>query len=373
MRQYVLYIMKNLAWPTLLITASLTGIIWLTQALRFIDFIVNRGLSIGNFIYITSLLFPSLLLLLVPVSLFVAIVFTYNKLSVDSELIVFKAVGLSRWQLAQPAIFVAIIATLFCYSISLYFLPLSNRQFNDMRTFLQDNYTSVLLQEEVFNTPVDGLTVFVRERDSDGNLKGILVHDNRIEDNPITMMAEEGKLIQSGGGPQFYLVKGMRQEIRKGHISWLNFDQYTLDIRFYTKAMNKRNRFAEEKYLGELFSGDGLSDKERAQHRAEGHQRIVWPLYNLAMALLGVAILLHGEFNRRGHWKRMMFAGMAAGAVVLAGVGLRNVVVKQPMLIPLMYLTVVSASAAAVTSLFWDKQKTVPKTAPLDRAKEVKL
>ena len=66
--------------------------------------------------------------------------------------------------------------------------------------------------------------------------EGITVHrrqtthanDARTE-NPITMMAEQGKLIQGASGPQFYLVKGIRQELRKGRISWLNFDNYTLD------------------------------------------------------------------------------------------------------------------------------------------------
>ncbi len=54
MHTYILYIAKHLFWPTVLITASLTCIIWLTQALRFIDFIVNSRLGIGEFIYITS-------------------------------------------------------------------------------------------------------------------------------------------------------------------------------------------------------------------------------------------------------------------------------------------------------------------------------
>lgn len=352
----MLYIIKHLAWPTLLITASLTCIIWLTQALRFIDFIVNRGLSIGDFIYITSLLFPSLLLLLVPVSLFVAIIFTYNKLSSDSELVVMRSAGLSRWQLALPGIVVALMATLFCYTISFYFLPLSNRQFNDMRSFLRDNYTSVLLQEEVFNSPVDGLTVFVRERDENNNLRGILVHDNRVESNPITMLAEEGRLIQGVSGPQFYLVKGMRQELRKGRTSWLNFDNYTLDISFYTGVGRARDRDPDEKYLGELFSNDVANEAERSQLRAEGHQRVVWPLYNLALGMLALSVLLSGEFSRRGHWKRIVGVSVAAVLIALAGIGLRNMVVKNPMMVVMMYGFVFSVIGLAATALMMDRR-----------------
>ncbi len=340
MKSYIRYIIQHLLWPTLLITGALTGIIWLTQALRFIDFIVNRGLAIGDFIYITSLLFPQLLTLLVPVALFLAIVFTYNKLLTDSELVVMRSAGLSRWQLAQPALLVALMMTAFCYLLTLYLQPLATRQFNDMRAFLRDNYTSVLLQEEVFNTPVDGLTVFVRERDEEANLSGILVHDNRIADNPVTMMAERGKLMQGPAGPQFYLEKGMRQERRTGRVNWLNCDQYTLDLSFYTGVIGKRERKIEEKYFSELFETSSDNPVQHARAMTEAHQRIVWPLYNVALAFMALSLLLSGEFSRRGQWKRIAIACMLALIMVLAAIGLRNLVVKHLMALPLLYVFV---------------------------------
>lgn len=331
------YLIRHLLWPTLLITSALTGIIWLTQALRFIDFIVNRGLAIGDFIYITSLLFPSLLSLLIPAALFLAIIFTYHKLLADSELIVLRSVGLSRWQLARPALVVGALATAFGYLLSLYLQPLATRQFNDMRAFLRDNYTSVLLQEKVFNTPVHGLTVFVRSRDEDGNLEGILVHDNREMEKPITMMAERGRLMQGPAGPQFYLEKGIRQERRQGRVSWLNFDQYTLDVSFYTGSLKERERKMDEQYLAELFDPSIRNEQKRRQALAEGHQRIVWPLYNLALALLALTLMLSGEFSRRGQWKRITLASVLALLTILGAIGLRNLAAKSLMFLPLLY------------------------------------
>ena len=53
-KHYMRYMIRLLVGPVLIITAALTSIIWLTRALRFVDFIVNRGLSLGDFIYIKS-------------------------------------------------------------------------------------------------------------------------------------------------------------------------------------------------------------------------------------------------------------------------------------------------------------------------------
>lgn len=337
-RHYIVYLVKNLAWPTLLVAASLTGIIWLTQALRFIDFIVNRGLSLWDFVHITSLLFPTLLLLITPMAFFVGILYAYHKLTAESELVVLQAAGLSYWQLAAPALAVGAVCVTFCYMLSLYVMPLSNRQFNDMRSFLRDNYTSVLLQEEVFTSPVDGLTVFVRSRKSDGQLKGILVHDGRDPDNAITMMADEGRLMQTPAGPQFYLQKGLRQEIRKGgRISWLNFDSYVLDINYYTGIVGKRDRDSDELYLGELLNTATAKPSEIPQRLAEAHQRLVWPVYNIVLCLFGLVVMLTGQFNRRGRWKRLVVGSVGAILLLMAAMGLRNLVVKHSVLLPIMY------------------------------------
>jgi len=48
MRRYFAYIFRQLIGPMLVVTFSLTGVIWLTQSLRFIDLIINKGLSFGQ-------------------------------------------------------------------------------------------------------------------------------------------------------------------------------------------------------------------------------------------------------------------------------------------------------------------------------------
>src|SRR5579872_3796446 len=220
MYRYSNYIARHLVHSTLLITFSLTSIVWLTQALRFIDFIVNQGVSIVIFLKLTALLIPSLVLMILPPALFCAVLFVYNKLKSDSELVVMQAAGLSRWRLSIPAVQVAALVTLIGYVIAFYLMPVSYGRFRDMQAYLRNNYASILLEEGVFNNPVEGLTVFVRERDADGILHGILVHDNRVPEEAITMMAEVGKLVDTPQGPRFLLQNGNRQEMRNGKISF---------------------------------------------------------------------------------------------------------------------------------------------------------
>lgn len=340
MLQYSKYIIMNLGGATLFIASSLTCVIWLTQSLRFVDLIVNRGLDMLAFLYLTTMLLPSLLGFLLPIAIAISALYAYHKLIADSELVILKSAGLSRWQLARPALLFSVLLVAVGYLISLYLLPLTYRQYKDMQAFARDNYASLLLQEGVFNTPVDGLTVFIRERYSDGTLKGILVHDNRDPKQPTTMMAEEGRLIKTAQGPRFVLVNGNRQEIdhEAERLSYLAFDDYILDISLFAGERGARAREAKERYLGELLNPEaGITDIQRAEFLAEAHQRITWPLYNLAMPLFVLAVLLGGQFNRRGNWRRYTVTLVSVSFIIAGAVGISNMMVKYPNLLFLMY------------------------------------
>lgn len=259
-----------------------------------------------------------------------------------------QAAGLSRFRLAAPALQVACLVAVIGYAIALYIQPVSYSRFKEMQSFLRNNYASILLQEGVFSSPVDGLTVFIRDRDEAGILHGILVHDNRQKDAPITMMAEEGKLVETPQGPRFLLVNGNRQEISEGRISFLNFASYTMDISLYTQTANKRLPDVQELLLPQLFTYDhSVSAAENQKRFAEGHQRLLWSAYSITMTFIALAVLLSGEFNRRGQWKRMAVAIMLGTLVLFGSVGLRGMMALNPVVVVAAYLNLILPCAVA--------------------------
>lgn len=81
------------------------SILWLTQSLRFVELVTNKGLPLSLFIKMTSCLMPRLFSLLSPISVFVAVLFVYNRMLSDRELVVMQSAGISPWQNARPAIY----------------------------------------------------------------------------------------------------------------------------------------------------------------------------------------------------------------------------------------------------------------------------
>ena len=343
------YILRQLIWVTVFITLALTLAVWLSQSLRFMDLIVNRGLPVSDFLTLMSLMLPRFFGVVLPIATFVAILFVYNKLSNDSELAVTRAAGLSQWQIAKPGVILAIGLTVVVYSVSLYFLPASYREFKDLQYKMRSEYSAVLLQAGVFNTLGEDITVYVRNRTEAGDLQGIMVHDAR-EEPPVTLLAERGAIVESEAGPRVLLVDGSRQSVDRGdgQFSILYFDRYTVDIAQLKQAVTDRWRQPEERYLHNLlWPRESKQDQRYASELiAEGHRRLQFPLYTLAFAGIGLASVLCGEFSRRGQAKRIA-AGVAAVAAAQAGqLALVDLAIRTPPLAPFGYLLALVLIAA---------------------------
>ena len=106
------YLSGQIVTAMLFIVVSMTCVIWLSQSLRFVDLIVNRGLPIPSFIFLTLMLMPTWLSIVLPIAAFAATLFVYNKMTNDREMVVLAAAGLSPLRLAVPALVVAVATTL---------------------------------------------------------------------------------------------------------------------------------------------------------------------------------------------------------------------------------------------------------------------
>src|SRR6201997_5765986 len=109
------YLFRQLLVALIAVTGGLTALIWLIQSLRFVELVVNHGLSLGVFLELTGLLIPSFVAVILPITTFVIVQFIYQRLAGDRELTVMRAAGLSPFALARPAIALAGGAMICCY------------------------------------------------------------------------------------------------------------------------------------------------------------------------------------------------------------------------------------------------------------------
>jgi lipopolysaccharide export system permease protein len=345
------YIFRQLALALAVGAAVLTGVVWLSQSLRFVDLIINQGLSIGSFVLLTLLLLPTFLALILPIALFGAVLHTFHRMAVDRELVVLGACGVGPARLSRPVFLLSGLVLVVLYAITLWLMPAGYRAFKDQQFLLRGDFGSALLQEGAFNTFGDRLTVYVRSLSSAGEASGILVHDGRDRKRPVTMMAEKGTLVRGDGGARLILVKGNRQEIAadRSRLGLLYFDRYTLDLSSLIEPAREHWREPRERYLHELLGPPERKADVRnaAELAAEAHQRLVTPWVAPALALVALAVLLPGEAGGRAATARLWLAIGCAAGFEIGYLVLERTIIGTPGLTPLFYVWVLGGALAA--------------------------
>ncbi len=307
MKRLNIYITKQIIIGFLLISFSLMSIIWLSQSLRFLDMIASKGITIGIFVELTTLLMPRIFTILAPISLFAAVLFVYNRMLSDQELIVMKSSGISPWQLSKPAIFCGFILVILNIYVMNIGIPKAENAFNDLEWKIKNNVSHLMFREGEFTTIQPELTVFVTSHDKDGSVGGILINDERNPRLKSTTTAEKGVIIQTSKGPRIVLVNGNRQEINKksGSFYSVNFEKYSVDFGLKeTKARRKNSvRVQSFKELITSVKNNQIPVEERRKMFVEGNKRITTPLLAIVYALIACTGLLVSNFNRRGQSK----------------------------------------------------------------------
>lgn len=358
------YLLRQLVLSVVFVALTLTFAIWLSQSVRFVDFIVNRGLSLGTFLYFTMLLMPSLVAIVLPIALFISVMFTYYRMTLDRELVVMRATGMSSMNLGKSGIVLAVLVTMVGYAFNLYVLPVTYRQFAEMKMSFREDVAGAVIQEGKFNSLSDSLTVYVRARDRSGQLYGILAQDSRDKNEPITYMAERGAIVKTPAGPRVVLINGSRQSFSRktGKITLLQFQRHSVDLTIFGNQRGETYRQPSERYVHELlWPGKSKADQFYSKRLiAEGHQRLASPLLAITFALIALACLLSGEFNRRGQLLRGLLAAALVGAVQGLSFGLFSLATKFPILMPLLYINAIVPAAIAIYWLIRDPKITLP-------------
>jgi lipopolysaccharide export system permease protein len=364
------YIFRQLAIASLFVAGALILLISLFGSLRLIDFIVNRGLPITVLFEMTALNLPKFMAVILPIAIFAAILVVYNKLTNDSELVVMRAAGVGQMSLARPGLMLGLLGVFIGFTLQLYLVPASTHAFKLQQFNYRNSYGSVLLQEQRFNTPVDGLTIYVRERSGEGELRGIFAHDSRDRERPVTYTAERGTASQTNQGTRVILFNGSQQEVDResGRLTLFNFDQYSLDLSLLSQDVSTRWREPEERFLNSLlWPGEGLHDRTYSTHLiAEGHRRLSSPLHILAFAAVAMAVLLSGDLNRRGQAGRILFAIALIFGLQVAALGLFNVSRNSLAIVPFSYALPLGAIALSIYWLVRSPRRRSVATAPAD-------
>jgi lipopolysaccharide export system permease protein len=347
------YIFKTTLTAFVMVLVSLTGVIWITQALRDIDLMTGEGQTILTFLGLTSLIIPALVLIISPIALMIAVSHTLNKLATDSEIIVMNAAGFSPFRLFRPFFYATCVVALLVAFISAYLAPDGLRLLKQWSAEITADVLANVLQPGRFAQLDQNLTIRIRERKPGGRLEGVFIDDRRDPAMRVTIVADHGNVIKNEHGSFLLLEKGVLQrfEVSKRDPAMIEFESNAFDMSQYSKRGGDVTLGIRERYIWELLApadDDQMYQQMPGQFRAELHDRFMAPVYPFAFAALTFAFLGAPRTTRQSR-------NFSIGGSILAVFGLRMIgfacsvmAVKSPIAPVVQYLMLFAAIGASL-------------------------
>jgi lipopolysaccharide export system permease protein len=312
------YITRELLAPFFLSIAVLTLALFLQRMFRLVEFILSKGSSLAATGKLLLYIMPSFLVLTIPMSLLIASLTAFTRLSSDSEVTALKASRISLYEMIRPVLHVAIVLFLITTAIAHFVAPRANFAFKAQLFELVRNRAMVGLEQGIFSSTFDGMVVYVDQMNSLDDMTGIFISDERSAQEPYVITARQGQL--STDPDRFSVTLNMRQGTinlqprEEGTYTLMSFDTAALNLDINRGAIRGRSERTsiEETDSYELVQ---LARTARAEgqpsrpYEIELHKRLSISFACLVFGLVGAPLGI-----------RRTRSGRSAGIAIAMGV-----------------------------------------------------
>lgn len=189
------YIFLELVTPFMLSMAVLTLVLFIQKMFRIAELVVSKGATLMATIKLFIYIMPNFLVITIPMSVLVASLTAFTRLSSDSEITALKASRISLYTMLRPVVFFAFLAFLAASFTSLIMLPGANHALKEHIFNMVKSRAMVGVDPGVFTSTFDGMVIYVDKMKSLDTMQGIFISDERSSRDPFVITAKRGKLI----------------------------------------------------------------------------------------------------------------------------------------------------------------------------------
>ena len=213
---------------------SIGIIVWVIQAVNYLDFMIEDGHSFKIYISYSILNFPKILNRLLPFIFFVSLAYNLIKYENNNELMIFWTTGITKQKFINQILGFSLIICLFQIILSTFISPFSQ---NEARSFIRNSDMSFLpslMKERKFIDGVENLTIFIEKKEDNGQLQNIYIKESVIrpaaENDYQIIYAKQGKLLFDNLNKFFELYNGEIIENKDNEITKISFDKINFNL-----------------------------------------------------------------------------------------------------------------------------------------------
>ncbi len=337
----------------LLCAISLSLIVWIIQAVNFLDFISEDGHSFDIYFYFTALNYPKIFKNILPFIFFISLFYTISKYEDKNELKIFWINGINKIKFSNVLIKYTFLFFIFQIFLSSLLSPiLQDRARSFLKTSNMDFFPS-LMQEKKFIDTVDKLTIFIENKNSSEEFENIFLKDDLSSNKSQIIYAKKGFLKDVNGVRKLILFDGKFLNTDEKKTTVFNFSQTEFDLTNYvTKSITHPKvqelttflllrcnySFYVEKKLTRFFNfrdANILCNENFVKEiNQELFDRLIKPLYLFLIAVIACFLLTRYKETHKYKFHKIYIFGIGIVTIIFsemsvnyAGKSLNNTIV----------------------------------------------
>ena len=356
---------------------SITFIIWIIQAVNFLDLVSDDGHSLNIYFSYVSLNLPKIFSKTIIFVFFISIFYVINKYNNANELLVFWNNGIKKIHFINFILKFSIFFLFLQLFLNLFIVPKTQSLAREFIKESNIDFLPKLISEKKFINVVKNLTFFVEEYNNDGILKKIYINEKIDNNKSKIIVAEKGKIIKKEKEFFLRLYNGGITNLNENNTLTINFSETDYDLSsFSTKTVTyPKMQELKSKFILNCFKKFFLknnidkkkailkSDQEKCENRKlksiseELYKRLILPFYTLIISLIAASLIIEPKSKYFNKFHKINIFLIGSLVIILSQISLKFFLVSVNMIYLILLLPIILVIFYYILLLLFTKFK----------------
>ena len=305
--------LREITFFFILSSISIALIIWIIQAVNYLDFVSEDGHNFKVYFLYTILILPKIFSRVLPFMFFISIFYILIKYEEKNQLLIFWSNGIDKKKFLNILLKYSLLFLFIQIFLTVFVVPETQ---NKARSYIRSSnidFFPSLIKEKKFIDTVEDLTIFTNSKDADGTLRNIILKDSLKNESSQIIVAKKGKIIQSNNNKFLVLSDGKIINIsERGRTTIFDFKKTEFDLNKFSTKSTTFPKIQEQsthklfncaqsllnKNIKFLYSESMICEIGYLKNiKQELLKRICLPLYLPLLALIACFLILKSKNN----------------------------------------------------------------------------
>ena len=311
----------------LIFLVGVSLIIWVFQAVNFLDIIIEDGRNANVYLTYTLLNLPKIIGRIIPFAIFFGFTYIFIKYEMNNELIIFWNIGVNKIELInfflKFSFFLTLVQILFLALI----VPKSQEISRSLIKSSNVDFLEDLIKPKRFIDTIKGLTIYTEEKNKDGTLKNIYIKKSSPDGNFQITFAKKGIFENKSNDRILVLYNGQTLNSNKGKITNFSFSQSDFGMSEMNTHTTTASKIQEISSMNLLICLKFLNNKKQMEKMQnctiqnlrniyqEIFKRFIKPIYIPSLILISLFLIMRSKEDIK--YTRFKFSIFLFGLVII--------------------------------------------------------